>query len=199
MRDKGKLANWNDERGYGFIVPFSGAARVFVHVRAFSNRARRPEINDVVTYTLSKDEKGRPCAINATLAGARRPPRSKRRSSAWAILTAGLFLSAVGALIFIANLSTIVFVLYLTASIATFFAYRFDKSAARKGHWRTEEGTLHMLALIGGWPGALVAQSVLRHKTRKQAFLVIFWLTVILNCVALAWLLTPEGRAVIGR
>lgn len=88
--------------------------------------------------------------------------------------------------------------IYLAASMVTFVAYYIDKSAARKGRWRTQEGTLHMLALIGGWPGALVAQTVLRHKSRKQPFRVIFWLTVILNCAALAWLLTPGGRAVIG-
>jgi uncharacterized membrane protein YsdA (DUF1294 family) len=91
-----------------------------------------------------------------------------------------------------------ILLIYLAASAVTFIAYAIDKSAARKGGWRTKEGTLHLLALVGGWPGALVAQSVLRHKSRKQPFRVIFWLTVILNCAALAWLLTPGGRAAFG-
>jgi uncharacterized membrane protein YsdA (DUF1294 family) len=86
-----------------------------------------------------------------------------------------------------------IFVIYLAASLIAFIAYARDKSAAKKGHRRTSENTLHMLALIGGWPGALIARSVLRHKSRKQPFRIIFWLTVILNCAAFAWLSTPEG------
>ena len=151
-----------------------------------------------MTYTLSRDKQGRPCAVNATLAGARQPPRSERRIISWAILVAVVFLSTLGAAVLMSKLSPMVVFIYLAASMVTFVAYYIDKSAARKGRWRTQEGTLHMLALIGGWPGALVAQTVLRHKSRKQPFRVIFWLTVILNCAALAWLLTPGGRAVIG-
>lgn len=197
MRDKGKLTTWNDDKGYGFIAPFSGAAQVFIHVRAFGNRTRRPELNDVVTYTLSKDKQGRPRAVNATLAGERRPRRTERRSSAWGILVAVVFLSAVVAAVFVVSLPPVILVIYPGASVITFAAYAIDKSAARKGRWRTPEGTLHMLSLIGGWPGALVAQRVLRHKSRKQPFRLIFWLTVILNCAAFAWLVLDGGRVVI--
>ena len=85
--------------------------------------------------------------------------------------------------------------LYLVASLLTFIAYAIDKSAARKGGWRTQESTLHFLSLVGGWPGALVAQQVLRHKSSKQAFRSVFWVTVILNCAAFFWLFTPVGTA----
>jgi len=50
----------------------------------------------------------------------------------------------------------------------------FSKSAARKGAWRTQESTLHLLSLVGGWPGALVAQQKLRHKSKKQSFRFVF-------------------------
>lgn len=74
---------------------------------------------------------------------------------------------------------------YLAASVAAAVAYRNDKSAARSGAWRTPESTLHILALMGGWPGALVAQRVFRHKSAKPSFRLAFWSTVILNCGAL--------------
>jgi len=74
-------------------------------------------------------------------------------------------------------------------SAVTFAVYGLDKVAARAGRWRTPEATLHLLALLGGWPGAFVAQRVFRHKTRKQPFVAIFWGTVVANCVALYWLL----------
>ena len=75
-------------------------------------------------------------------------------------------------------------------SVVTFIVYRIDKAAAKKGRWRIPEATLHLLALIGGWPGALTAQQLLRHKTRKQPFLFIFWITVILNILTFGWLIS---------
>jgi uncharacterized membrane protein YsdA (DUF1294 family) len=77
--------------------------------------------------------------------------------------------------------------LYLAASLTSAVAYRVDKSAAESGRWRTAESTLHLLALMGGWPGALVAQKVFRHKSRKPAFRVAFFATVALNCGVLLW------------
>jgi uncharacterized membrane protein YsdA (DUF1294 family) len=86
-----------------------------------------------------------------------------------------------------------VLVLYLAASVITFGAYAFDKSAAKNDQWRTQESTLHFLALVGGWPGALAAQRLLRHKSKKQSFQFVFLATVVFNCGALGWLLTPSG------
>ncbi len=70
---------------------------------------------------------------------------------------------------------------YVGLSVLTFAAYAFDKAAAKAGRWRTPEQTLHLLALAGGWPGALLAQQWLRHKTSKPRFIAIFWLTLALN------------------
>ena len=79
-------------------------------------------------------------------------------------------------------------VFYAAASMAAAIAYRLDKSAAERNAWRTSERMLHFLAVIGGWPGALVAQEVFRHKSRKLSFRLALWTTVALNCGALAWL-----------
>jgi uncharacterized membrane protein YsdA (DUF1294 family) len=83
---------------------------------------------------------------------------------------------------------------YGLMSLFTFVTYAVDKSAARRGARRVPERTLHLLALLGGWPGALLAQQVLRHKTAKPAFRLVFWLTVpgnlALAWVALAWATT---------
>jgi uncharacterized membrane protein YsdA (DUF1294 family) len=79
-------------------------------------------------------------------------------------------------------------VFYAMASVAAAIAYRLDKSAAERNAWRTSERMLHFMGLIGGWPGALVAQEVFRHKSRKLSFRFVFWMTVALNCGALVWL-----------
>ncbi|MGV8991774.1 MAG: DUF1294 domain-containing protein [Thiobacillus sp.] len=82
---------------------------------------------------------------------------------------------------------------YLAASLAAFSMYAFDKSAAVSGRWRTNERALHLIGLAGGWPGALAAQRLLRHKSRKRSFQIVFWTTVILNCCTLAWFVTASG------
>lgn len=66
----------------------------------------------------------------------------------------------------------------LFMSLVTYFVYSVDKARAKDDEWRVSEGTLHLLALIGGWPGALLAQRRLRHKVRKPSFMIVFWLTV---------------------
>lgn len=85
---------------------------------------------------------------------------------------------------------------YLGCSVALFLVYAWDKSAARSGAWRISEGRLHFLALIGGWPGALIAQQLLRHKSRKQSFRAAFRVTVFLNLGLLAWWLSSYSAGV---
>jgi len=70
---------------------------------------------------------------------------------------------------------------YLLLSIITLLVYGKDKWAAKRQAWRTPEKTLHLLALLGGWPGALVGQTLFSHKKSKASFKRIFWLTVIGN------------------
>ncbi len=86
------------------------------------------------------------------------------------------------------DMSQLVGAAYLTTSLTCFVAYAIDKSAARADSWRTPESTLLILGLVGGWPGALLAQQWLRHKTSKPSFLRKFQLTVALNLGAFAWL-----------
>ena len=79
-----------------------------------------------------------------------------------------------------------VIVAYGLLSVVTFGLYAIDKAAARADGRRTPERTLHWLALAGGWPGALLAQQMLRHKSSKRSFLMVFWLTLVLHCAALS-------------
>lgn len=190
---KGKITSWNDDKGYGFISPLAGGNRIFVHIRAFANRARRPVVDDVVTYSMSADARGRPCAEAATIAGVPTTAKPKQPSGLLSHVLALGFLLFVGGAVLVSAIPMPILLAYLVVSSATFAAYALDKAAAEKGDWRTSESTLHLLALVGGWPGALIAQSRLRHKTRKQPFRAVFWSTVVLNCAAFVWLFTPEG------
>ena len=195
MRTKGKIASWDDDKGYGFIEPSSGGKQIFIHASALSNRNRRPQLNQVVTYSVSTDKRGRPCAANATLAGDRLVKRAPGKGNAAVMLFAVVFLAAVAVSTWVGNLSKAVLIDYIALSLASFFIYAYDKSAARRGAWRTSENTLLLLGLAGGWPGALIAQEALRHKSSKTSFRIVFWATVVMNCAALAWLHTASGKA----
>ncbi len=114
-----------------------------------------------------------------------------------AITIAGLFLAATGVSGWIIKRSFLIVAVYCIASLVTFIFYAIDKRAARKEGWRIPEVHLHLLALMGGWPGALVAQQTLRHKTKKQKFRFVFWITVVCNTAASIWLLTPKGIVIL--
>lgn len=76
---------------------------------------------------------------------------------------------------------------YLTLSAVLFALYGRDKRAARDGLRRAPETTLQLLALLGGWPGALLGQRVYHHKTKKRSFQLVFWSAVVANSAVLAW------------
>jgi len=77
---------------------------------------------------------------------------------------------------------------YAVISMLAYITYAIDKKAAINNRRRVSEKTLHLLGVVGGWPGAFLAQQRLRHKTQKTAFQVTFWLTVIVNLACAGWL-----------
>lgn len=193
MRYQGRITTWKDDKGFGFITPNGTVEQVFVHINSFSNRQRRPEESELVTYELSIDGKGRAQANTVAFVGEKLTPSAPPGRSNIPPLFAICFLAVVVVAVIAGRLPVVVLALYLVASLVAFFAYAFDKSAALRNQWRTQENTLHLFALLGGWPGALAAQRLLRHKSAKASFQATFWVTVVLNCGALGWLFSHSG------
>ena len=194
MRSKGKVVNWHDDKGFGFIEPNEGGKQIFVHIKAFANRERRPVVGDIVTFSLSRDEQGRVQAVKATFPGEKLSEHESKRKGNGSTALTWIFFAIVGVSVAYFDLPILVLGAYATFSLVTFIAYAIDKWAAMNDRWRTSESMLHLLALLGGWPGALAAQQVLRHKSRKEAFRFVFWVTVIINCAVFAWLHTTDGQ-----
>jgi uncharacterized membrane protein YsdA (DUF1294 family)/cold shock CspA family protein len=196
MRFKGTIAEWNDDRGFGFIRPAEGGDRVFCHIKAFQERSKRPALNNTVTYELARDDRGRPQArhIRYPSVARQRVPRQPVTMQVPASSSTQLKVAIVGASVFMIILTVLLVVgpapwwvlpWYAVLSVLTFFAYGWDKSSARGGHRRTPESTLNGLAMLGGWPGAWIAQYAWRHKSRKASFQSAFQVAVVMNLVAL--------------
>lgn len=129
-------------------------------------------MGDDVRFAMSRDGQGRPKASDVTVAGVRRYYRDAPWS--FALIVPAVF---IGMLVGTGT-DRLVLAGYLAMSAVTWLAYLVDKRRAQADGWRTPESTLQLLALAGGWPGAVVAQQTLRHKTRKLPFQAVFWAIV---------------------
>jgi uncharacterized membrane protein YsdA (DUF1294 family)/cold shock CspA family protein len=189
MRSKGKLKIWNDERGFGFIQPAQGGKDVFVHIKEFPPGSARPTIGQVLTFDIETGPNGKLRAGAVRYPGTRRALKS---STAEPIASCThlriLAIPAFAAIwLYVASRWTVqpeALMVYFGLSVAAFLTYALDQQAAIHGGRRTPEKTLHVLSLAGGWPGALLAQQLLRHKCSKPSFQAVFWITVAANVTA---------------
>lgn len=88
-------------------------------------------------------------------------------------------------------------VIFIVFSVFSYLYYAKDKSAAKQGEWRVPESRLHLFSLLCGWPGSIIAQEKLRHKTKKVSFRLVFWLTVVVNITSITWLHSQQGSKMI--
>ncbi|MCB1684690.1 MAG: cold shock and DUF1294 domain-containing protein [Pseudomonadales bacterium] len=192
-RQKGLIQKWDDARGFGFIRPAGSNGQVFLHISALTHRNRRPAENDAVSYRLARDPKGRAKAIDVEYLNRRTEPRPGQGLVLRKIGISSMFMMLLLTAVTADLLPPELLGLYFVTGTLAFIMYWYDKSAARTSRWRTAENTLHFVDLLGGWPGSLIAMEVFRHKSRKASFQRIFWVTVMVNCGVLAWLISPAG------
>lgn len=188
MLVKGKISRWDDAKGFGFIQPLLKGERVFLHMTGLQNRSRRPVVGEVVTYSVVKDAQGRPQAQQVTYAGEKRKLKAAKTASRWPLILVLLFAALLVGAVVTAELPLYIPMIYAAMSIICYLTYWWDKRKAQAGQWRIKESTLQLMALLGGWPGALLAQSYLRHKSQKRAFLAVFYLAALANISAVLWL-----------
>lgn len=190
---EGTLSTWNDDRGFGFIEPSQGGQNIFVHIKAFPPGTGRPRVGQALTFQVEVGPDGKKRALNVQFPARARPALKPRKEApapwTWPRLMALPAFGALAAFVVVRwGVQPMVGLLYLGASAVSFMAYVFDKSAAVRQSRRTPEQTLHLLDVVGGWPGGLLAQQLLRHKTAKPAFVATFWGTVVVNVAAfLVW------------
>ncbi len=204
---KGQLTTWKDDRGFGFIQPTSSSQEVFLHITAFTDINRRPQVGDFICYQLTVEKNGKVRACNASIekitarsishsSSSTTPIKftSKSRVRSSSLLSNTLLLSllpGLGSIHFAFTTGNqIPLILYPVMSFITFALYADDKSRAKQGRWRVSEKTLHLCEFMGGWLGAFVAQQKLHHKSSKVSYQIMFKVIVIFHIVFwLVWLL----------
>ncbi len=192
---KGTLTQWDDAKGYGFITPDGGGPKCFVHIKAFGLRPHRPFVGERLSFREVRDAQGKKRAQDVqSLAPRPAPPAPRPRDGSRVVLLIPAFAAFVLAVHLLWGVPNWLWGLYTAMSLATFITYFLDKRAAQRGDWRVPENTLHALALACGWPGALLAQRLLRHKSGKRPFLRVYWAMVVGNVAAFAAVFTPVLR-----
>lgn len=201
MKKKGVVRRWDAARGFGFIRS-PGEADVFFHIRDFRGAGGPPSEGMAVGFDeIHVGGKGpramavHPVAGDGTQRGpsraAPRRPSSPRSGAApagarWVLWLLPPWIALLGCGLWLQRLPWWGIAAIVALNAVTLFAYAFDKDAAQKGRWRTQEQTLHLFALLGGWPAAGLAQRMLRHKSSKAAFLQVYAATAVLHCIGLA-------------
>ena len=189
----GELVQWNDERGFGFILAADGQ-RYFVHISQVGRIATRPRIGDRVSFVPGKGDDGRLQARQVAIAGANsRPSRevlerglpSRSGDFGWRgpLALAMVATAASGALL--GTLPWPLALLYLVAGTISFCLYGADKAFAESDQWRISEAMLLTVDLCFGIVGGLIGQAFFRHKTRKPGYVAT---TLLLAGVHALWL-----------
>ncbi|OTG84974.1 DUF1294 domain-containing protein [Acinetobacter sp. ANC 4648] len=204
MRDQGRLIEWFDDKGYGFIQPNDASKdRVFLHIKDFARQGPRPIVGCALEYVVQLDGQGRFNAKQVTYLKASQTKKtgqaaqrqqSQQQDSAKLQpmqIFSGLYIIFLGIFTVTGLLSGMVLLFIMLMNMMTYWFYSQDKEAAQNGNRRVPENTLHILSFLGGWPTAWLAQQKLRHKTQKQPFRKIYFCTIGLNILLILWLISP--------
>ena len=188
-RLEGALESWSVKKGYGFIVLPMGRKQVFAHIRAFEGLEHPPRVGEVFSFEPLVMEDGRMRGKDIRLVKDAPTRVDRTRSAAGSIvgsLVFAIFVTGYAVLAAIWPVPLWPIAAYGIHSFLTFLLYAEDKSKARNGRWRVAESSLQIISLLGGWPGAILAQQVLQHKTRKRGFVAVFWAAAAVNMIAFA-------------
>lgn len=184
MAISGVVSEWNDQKGYGFISVNDEPIRIVFHIGDLSGHSVRPKVQEKVTFTLAKDGRG-----NLRATDVHRPI-----TFGFSFALVIWFITTFVASLYLLNYPTFMISYLLLISGTTYSLYALDKVVSNHSRWQIPESLFHLASVLGGWPGAVFAQSLLRHKPISPSFNACFWLSVFLSLTLYTWSLTPNGR-----
>ena len=196
QRQTGVLDSWNDERGFGYVRKGTSDEPLFVHIKSFRARPRRPVQGDTLHFVEGMGRNGRPAAEDVEIEVAVQQEKPKSPSVRRVpIADVTRMMAAVSIFIAVAVLTALgraplwFGALYYIMGLASLMLYSADKRYAIEGRSRVRETSMHVVDAAFGIGGGLFAQHVFRHKTRKRSFRYITRLIYILHATLLTALL----------
>ncbi len=183
---QGEISQWFEEDGYGYIRPeLSKKHHYFFDASSVSGDVRAIFVGAEVHFEVITGDNGKPQAVNVILPA---------KPGAAVVLLQVLCFALVPLVLigWILHESPVLIGTYVLMSVLTYWIYWLDKQRALADQSRISGWQLHLLALLGGWPGALCAQQVLRHKTRNMGFVFSFWFIVLIHTIVLIDLALPK-------
>ncbi|BDT67932.1 hypothetical protein os1_21110 [Comamonadaceae bacterium OS-1] len=202
MKKKGKIHHWNTSRGMGSIRSSQTGYDVLFRIKDYRG-STLPREGETVWFDEVSSVHTKPHAIgvstvsgNADVHSTRPRHYIGRRSNARPFVLL-LFLWVVLGVwgVWSYRLPVWLVAAVLAVNLLTVLAYAKGLQTARNRSWRTPEPVLHLLSLLGGWPGAGLAQAVMRYRSQKPSFGTLYWCTVGLHlALLLGWLLWLEPR-----
>lgn len=184
-RKTGVIDSWVTKRGFGFLKDDQTGERIFIHIKSFGAMRNKitPVSGQAISYVVETDKQGRKRAGKSEVI----VQTNHSKLGFISFFAMGLFGSMAFALT-----TPLTLIWYLLISSITYALYFFDKKASMQKESRIPEGMLQLLALFGGWPGALLAQTVISHKSHKRKFQRWFWVATTLNIIGLLLITTAN-------
>lgn len=201
----GEIVHWHDEKGFGFVAVQTPSLKVFFHASVLQARDLLPQKGEQVRIKATyADGKWTATEVSSPRRQQAQADAAKRASVVWqpmknqlmfALPMAGLWL------LLLAWKLPKLFAMSVLLSLWCGMLYAWDKRCAISKRRRIPEQKLHLFALLGSWPGAWLARYAFRHKTTKQPFVLLFWLSVLLNVALVLYILfgQPEALAFVWR
>lgn len=184
MAIKGRITEWYADKGYGYVTSEADALRIKFYQRDVSNSVDLSgHAGQAVRFRLVQDDAGNRRATHVD--GVRAFP--------WASLLAMWFLAAlVGGVVYWRYPAEVAYC-YGAMSAVLWCIYGFDKRAEKRKKPRTGASALLSLALLGGWPGALLGQYHFNPPHRSLLYQIVLFFIVLSHIALLLWTLTPTG------
>ena len=190
MRYQGKITQWNDKRGFGFVTTNGTGDRYFFHISELQSSTLRPETGKGVTYEIANTHGKKPSALKVRYTGVT-PVRRPNQGRPWGwtpdAAIAGAQVVVPVWLVVSGKLPATLLAVMGGMSLIAFVMYNIDKRRAERDDRRIPERNLQLVGLIGGWLGALSAQLLFRHKSSKPPYVHAFRLRGVLTIAAMLW------------
>jgi uncharacterized membrane protein YsdA (DUF1294 family)/cold shock CspA family protein len=183
MALKGTISEWYIDRGYGYIIPDSGALRIKFLLSDVKNSVNIGELKQPVRFVIAQDENGNRRATHV----------EGVRSFPWATLIVVWFAATLSGCVYFWQYPLLIVYYYLGATTIVLAIYLLDKRNEKRNKAVTGESALLFLSLLGGWPGAVIGQYSFNLQPKSFAFQLLFFFVMALHIAFLVWSLTPEG------